>query len=68
MVLLGAATAGLRMMFPARFDTVRWRAVKTGASSISRVQIIEGAAEGDAVALPTDFTLRDGDKVAPVYP
>jgi HlyD family secretion protein len=49
-------------------DTVRWRAVKTGASSISRVQILEGAAEGDAVALPTDFTLRDGDKVSPVYP
>jgi HlyD family secretion protein len=49
-------------------DTVRWRAVKTGASSISRVQILEGAAEGDAVALPTDFTLRDGDKVSAVYP
>ena len=48
--------------------TVRWRAVKTGASSISRVQILEGAAEGDAVALPTDFTLRDGDKVSAVYP
>jgi HlyD family secretion protein len=49
-------------------DTIRWRAVKTGASSISRVQILEGAAEGDAVALPTDFTLRDGEKVSPVYP
>lgn len=49
-------------------DTVRWRTVKTGASSISRVQILEGAAEGDAVALPTDFTLRDGDKVSPLYP
>jgi HlyD family secretion protein len=48
--------------------TIRWRAVKTGASSISRVQILEGAAEGDAVALPTDFTLRDGEKVSPVYP
>ena len=49
-------------------DTVRWRAVKTGASSIGRVQILEGAAEGDAVALPTDFTLRDGEKVSAVYP
>ena len=49
-------------------DTVRWRTVKTGASSISRVQILAGAAEGDAVALPTDFTLRDGEKVSPVYP
>ncbi|HXI39460.1 MAG TPA: efflux RND transporter periplasmic adaptor subunit [Bryobacteraceae bacterium] len=49
-------------------DAVRWRAVKAGASSISRVQILEGAAEGDAVALPTDFTLHDGDKVSAVYP
>jgi len=49
-------------------DAVHWRAVKTGASSISRVQILEGAAEGDAVALPTDFTLHDGDKVSAVYP
>ncbi len=49
-------------------DSVRWRAVKAGASSISRVQILEGAAEGDAVALPTDFTLRDGVKVSAVYP
>ena len=49
-------------------DTVRWRTVKTGASSISRVQILAGAAEGDAVALPTDFTLRDGERVSPVYP
>ena len=48
-------------------DTVHWRAIKTGASSISRVQILEGVAEGAAVALPTDRTLHDGEKVAPVY-
>jgi HlyD family secretion protein len=48
--------------------TIRWRAVKTGSTSINRAQITEGAAEGDSVALPTDFTLRDGDKVTPVYP
>ncbi len=49
-------------------DTVHWRTVKTGSSSISRVQIAEGVAEGDSIALPTDFTLRDGDKVSPAYP
>jgi HlyD family secretion protein len=49
-------------------DTVHWRSVKTGSSSISRVQVTDGAAEGDGIALPTDFTLRDGDRVAPVYP
>ena len=49
-------------------DTVHWRAVKTGTSSINRVQILNGLAEGDPVALPTDRTLRDGEKVAAVYP
>ena len=49
-------------------DTVHWRAVKTGTSSISRVQIAGGLAEGDAVALPTDVTLKDGEKVRAVYP
>ena len=49
-------------------DTIRWRPVKTGATSINRTQILEGVAEGDPVALPTDFTLHDGDKVTPAYP
>jgi HlyD family secretion protein len=49
-------------------DTLHWRAIKTGASSVNRVQVVEGLAEGDAVALPTDLTLREGEKVTPVYP
>ena len=49
-------------------DTVHWRAVKTGTSSISRVQIADGLAEGDAVALPTDVTLKDGERVRALYP
>jgi len=49
-------------------DTVRWRPIKTGTSSISRVQVADGLAEGDSVALPTDFTLRDGEKVRAAYP
>jgi HlyD family secretion protein len=49
-------------------DTIHWRAVKTGASSINRVQIADGLAEGDAVALPTDLALRDGQRVTAEYP
>jgi len=49
-------------------DTIRWRQIKTGTSSISRVQVAEGLAEGDAVVLPTDFALHDGEKVRAVYP
>jgi HlyD family secretion protein len=49
-------------------DAIRWRAIKTGTSSISRVQVADGLAEGDAVALPTDFALRDGERVRAVYP
>ena len=49
-------------------DTIQWRAVKTGASSINRVQIADGLAEADAVALPTDLALRDGQRVTAEYP
>ena len=49
-------------------DMIRWRAIKTGTSSISRVQVADGLAEGDAVALPTDYSLRDGERVRAVYP
>jgi HlyD family secretion protein len=48
-------------------DVLNWRAVRTGSSSISRAQITEGVAEGDPVALPTDFALHDGQKVTPVF-
>lgn len=42
------------------------RAVKKGASSISRVQVLEGLAEGDAVALPADIPLKAGERVTPL--
>jgi HlyD family secretion protein len=48
-------------------DTLRWRAVKVGSASINSVQITQGLAEGDSVALPTDFAVRDGDKVKAIY-
>jgi HlyD family secretion protein len=49
-------------------STVHWRPVKAGSSSINRVQILEGVTEGDSVALPTSFSLHDGQRVAAVYP
>jgi multidrug efflux pump subunit AcrA (membrane-fusion protein) len=42
---------------------VRWRPIRTGAQSVTRVQVLEGLAEGDAVALPTGSPLADGVSV-----
>jgi HlyD family secretion protein len=47
-------------------DIVERRGVRTGTSSISQLQITEGLAEGDAVALPADTPLKPGDRVTPV--
>ena len=49
-------------------NTVEWRAVKTGVASLTRVQVLEGLQEGDAVALPTGSTLTAGEKVTPKFP
>jgi HlyD family secretion protein len=46
-------------------DRLEWRAVETGASSVTRVQILSGLAEGSEVALPTELTLRNGEIVTP---
>lgn len=43
-----------------------WRPVQTGVSSVTRVQILSGLAEGNEVALPTDLTLHDGETVTPL--
>jgi HlyD family secretion protein len=47
-------------------DTIERRAVKTGNSSVSEVQITEGLNTGDAVAMPADVPLKAGDRVAPM--
>lgn len=44
-------------------DTVQRRAVKTGNSTVTLMQITEGLAEGDEVALPGETTLKPGDRV-----
>lgn len=45
-----------------------WRTVRTGTSSVTRIEILEGLKEGDAVALPVDHPVKAGDTVRPVFP
>jgi len=47
-------------------DTVERRAVNTGASTVSLVQITSGLADSDAVALPSDVPLAPGVRMTPV--
>jgi len=44
-------------------DTLERRTVKTGASSVTRIQVTDGLAEGDAVAMPSDTPVKTGDRV-----
>jgi len=53
-------------VFALRGGSLAWRAVSTGVSSVTRVQILDGLAEGDEVALPTELTLHDGEIVTPL--
>ncbi|HSW51239.1 MAG TPA: efflux RND transporter periplasmic adaptor subunit [Bryobacteraceae bacterium] len=48
-------------------DRVAWRKVRTGISSVTRTEVLEGLAEGDAVALPTETALTDSARVRPVF-
>ena len=59
--------AGGTGVFTLEGDRLVWRSVKTGLSSVTRIQIIEGLQEGDPVALPTERVLHAGERVAPVY-
>ena len=48
-------------------DTVVWRRIAVGVSSLTRTQAVEGLAEGDAVALPSDTPLARGARVKPLF-
>jgi HlyD family secretion protein len=48
-------------------NRVSWQLVGTGAASITRVQVTSGLAEGDAVSLPVDRPLRNGNAVHPLF-
>ncbi len=49
-------------------DRVRWRAVKLGASTLTRTQVLEGLREGERVALTSQHPLRDGLRVRALLP
>jgi HlyD family secretion protein len=51
-------------VFALKGDTLERRAVKKGATSITQVQILDGLADTDAVALPADISLKAGDRVS----
>ena len=48
-------------------DKVVWRKVTLGVSAVTRVQVLEGLAEGDSVLLPSEVTLENGASVRPVW-
>ncbi len=48
-------------------DVVRWRQVEVGTSNITRAEITKGLNDGDAVALSSEVTLRDGMAVSPIF-
>lgn len=48
-------------------NAIARRAVKTGNSTVTLMQIAGGLAEGDAVALPTERELKPGDRVTPMW-
>jgi HlyD family secretion protein len=52
-------------VFLLKGDTVERRTVTTGNSTVTQVQVAGGLAEGDAVALPGETQLKNGDRVAP---
>jgi HlyD family secretion protein len=58
--------AGGDYVFLLAGDTLEQRPVKTGNSSVTRVQVTQGLAEGDAVAMPSDTPLKPGMKVTAV--
>ena len=53
-------------VFKLEGEIVRWQRVRQGVASVTRVQVLEGLREGDAVAVAGEATLADGQKVRPV--
>lgn len=60
--------SGVTVVYALAGNKVARRSVGTGTSSVTQVEILSGAKEGDLVALPSPAPLRDGDVVKPVLP
>ncbi len=54
-------------VFLLRDGKLAWKPVSTGASSVTRVQVLQGLTAGDEVALPSEQTLHDGEAVTAVH-
>jgi HlyD family secretion protein len=50
-------------VFVLQGDAIEMRRVKTGNSSVTRIQVKEGLQESDSVAMPADMPLKAGMKV-----
>ncbi|HMD50840.1 MAG TPA: efflux RND transporter periplasmic adaptor subunit [Bryobacteraceae bacterium] len=48
-------------------DRVKWRKLSLGIASYTKTQVLSGLNQGDAVALPSERTLKDGLRVEPVF-
>ena len=48
-------------------DRAVWRKISIGIASVTRMQVLDGLAEGDSVALPSEVTLKNGSRVQPVW-
>jgi HlyD family secretion protein len=59
-------TAGDFVLTLAR-DLVERRNVKTGAASVTLVEIVSGLREGDPVSVPSDLAIKPGDRVEPTF-
>jgi HlyD family secretion protein len=59
--------AGVGVYLLQKENTVKWQPVTTGSSDALRVEVVKGLQEGDAVAMPSDQSLRNGAKVNPVF-
>jgi HlyD family secretion protein len=57
--------AGGDFVYLLKGDALERRPVKTGNSSVTRIQITDGLAESDSVAMPSDIPLKPGDHVVP---
>lgn len=48
-------------------DVIERRPVKIGVSNVTQSQIVEGLADGDSVALPSDVAIAPGQHVQPAF-
>jgi len=44
-------------------DSLRWKPVRVGVSSVTRVEVLDGLKDGATVVLPSDLVLKEGLRV-----